>query len=386
MAPVRSPRRTLALATAAYVLGVTAQNTWLFYFVPVALRAAGLEGREAWGFAASALATMIAVVPAGKLTDKIPRRRAMRIGLGLLALSYLPILLAPPSLGATVLASLLSGTGLAFLAVSFNSYVADLLAKEDMSSAYGATAAVSVLASATGPLAAAGFISLAGSVALGLRVNGAIFLVASLVGAAITLLLPHVASPTSRATLAGGHPRPKRVLPVAILYVFLGLSFGITTPYYGVYFLGPLGIDSGTWGLVLAFGTAASAAGLFLAGMAGRRASPRVLLVVGQALAALVVLPFLFASTGALLDGAYVARMLFASTLAPLANALLMGDVDPGARATAQGYTSMAWNAAWTVGALGGGYALGTLGGALFPLGGLLAVVGCGVFLVLLRN
>jgi|GEM_PF-5087889 len=368
--------RALRVATAAYVLGVIAQSTWLFYFAPVNLRAAGVAGRDAWAFAASAGATMLTVVPAGMLADRVPRRWIMRVGLALLAVSYAP-LLAPPSLGATVLASVLSGTGLAFLAIPFNSYVADLLSGASMAKGYGVTGALSVLASALGPLAAAQVFAMAPDEATALRWNAVLFAAVALAGLLLSLGLPQARIPTSRARLAGARGRvDPAVVPVAALYVFVGFSFGATTPYFAVHFLNGLATPTDQWGVALALATAAGALGFWLAGRLAARYQAAPLLVAGQALTALCLVPFALPAPVALLMAAFVLRYVFASTLSPLANVMMMGRVDPAGRGFAQGFASMAWNLGWALGALAGGPLLAAWGGAMFPAGAAVAVLG----------
>lgn len=372
----RDAKRALAFATVAYVLGVIAQNTWLFYFAPVNLQAAGVHGMEAWAFAASALATMLTVVPAGMLSDRIPRRAVMRVGLLLLAVSYAPLLL-PPSLGTTVAASLLSGTGLACLAIPFNSYVADLLHGASMAKGYGATGALSVLASALGPLAAAQIFASSGDLVAGLRWNALLFAALALAGLLITLALPTARPPTSRRRLSRERLRIDRaILPVAFLYVFAGFSFGMTTPYFAVHFLDALRTPADQWGLALGMATAAGAVGFWLAGRLAARWPAAPLLVASQLLVAVCLVPFLWDATVAVLLAAFVLRYVFANAIGPLANTLMMGEVDPGSRGFAQGFASMTWNAGWSAGALAGGPLLAAWGGALFPAGALLAVVG----------
>jgi predicted MFS family arabinose efflux permease len=368
--------RALRVATAAYVLGVIAQATWLFYFAPVNLRAAGVEGADAWAFAASAAATMVTVVPAGMLADRFPRRWVMRVGLALLALSYTP-LLAPPGVGPTVLASTISGTGLAFLAIPFNSYVADLLSGASMAKGYGAAGALSVLASAAGPLAAAQLFRLAPDELTGLRWNAALFALVALAGVVLSLGLPHVASPLSRARLARS-PKilDRAVLPVAVFYVFAGISFGATTPYFAVHFLRNLGTPTDQWGVALACATAAGALGFWLAGRLAASFPGEPLLVAGQILTAACCVAFVLPIPTLALLAAFVLRYVFGNTIAPLANTMMMGKVDPGGRGFAQGFASMAWNLGWSVGALAGGPLLARWGGALFPIGATLGILG----------
>jgi predicted MFS family arabinose efflux permease len=276
-----------------------------------------------------------------------------------------------------VLASVVSGTGLAFLAIPFNSYVADLLTGASMAKGYGATGAVSVLASALGPLAAAEAFNLAPDVPTGLRWNALLFAAVALAGLLLSLGLPDARPPTSRARLARAPLAPDAaILPVAVLYVFAGLSFGATTPYFAVHFLVGLRTPPEAWGVALALATAASALGFWLAGRLATRWPAGPLLVAGQVLAVACLAPFALAAPLAALLAGFVLRYVFANTVTPLANVMMMGDVDPGGRGFAQGFASMAWNLGWAGGALAGGPLLARWGGALFPAGAALGVAG----------
>ena len=377
--------RPFALATAAYVLGVTAQNSYLFYVAPIALRAAGVVGHDNLAFAASAFATMLTTVPAGRLADRFPRRRVLRIGLALLALAYAPIALAT-ALPNVVLASLLSGAGLAFLATSFFAYVADVLAAQERSVGYGQAGAIAILGSALGPFAGALVFGLAaGNDIAALRTCAALFSLAAIVGLALTLALPH--QPRIFPGPGGVSAFASRTMRgVVALYVILGVAFGLTTPYFSVYFLGPLHMAASTWGVVLAAGTVSSAVGYYAAGRIGRGSRAVPVLLVGQVVGALCVMPFALSTQSFALSAAYVARVLFANMFGPIVSALLMVSVDAGSRATASGWSSLAWNAGWTIGAIAGGPLLDAYGGAVFVAGGALGVVAALASATLLRS
>lgn len=381
----RTPLRNYAIATAAHVLGMTAHTTYMYYLAPIALRAAGIEGRDSVIFAAIAIAMGAIVVPAGRLADRIPRRYVMRLGLFLLSLAYLPLLL--PITFAGVLAGTLStGFGLAFLFVSFQSYVADLLRHEERGAAYGRAGALSVLASALGPFLAALVFRALSDEMLGLRVNGVLFGLSGVLGIALTTTLPSVRAVRPPPQERGRwHEAARAAGPVALVYVLMGAGYGMTAPYFTVYFLDHLRWENDAWGYLLAAGTLASSLGSFAAGEASRRVSPISVSVLGQALllasSTLFLLPF-----AALYAVAFLGRSAFAATTAPSMNALLMQRARPARRAEASGYTSLAWNAGWATGAALGGAVLAARGGALFPIGGALALAGVAGGAILLRR
>lgn len=375
MARASDPGRAFAVATAAYVLGILAQNSWLFFLAPVSLRAVGAESAAPWTFAASAAATMLAVVPAGKLADRVPRRWVFRGGLGLLALSYVPVALGP-DVGLGIAASLVSGTGLALLFVSFQSYVADLLADGDMAGAYGRSGALAILGSAAGPFAGALVFDALGDEVASIRACAALYAACALVALALTMWLPPVRTPSSPPAVARPRGAPRTVVAVGVLYLFLGASFGLAMPYFSVYFLEDLDFTSAGWGLLLALSTVASATGFYLAGRLGRDRPVRPLLLGGQLATLFVSVAFVLPLGALALGAAYVARTLVGNAFAPFMNALMMRDVPAHERGAAQGWVSLTWNLGWTAGALGGGALLARLDGALFALAAALGLVG----------
>lgn len=387
----RDSRRALALATTAYVLGWTAHTTFIFYLAPIALRLGDAAGRDAWIFSGTAVASIVASLPVGRLADRVPRRRVMRAGLALLGLAYVPLVLLPPSFGATLAATLITGTGLSALFVAFNSYVPDLLAAgRGMGTAYGRASALSVLASALGPLVAAGVFGLVGAEAPALRANALLFALAAGAGALLTLTLPSVAhrrprGPERAGALGVWRTERGAVLLTTLLYLTLGVGFGATTPYFAVYFLDEVHMAEETWGLVLAAATVASALGAVAVGRLASVVAPRALLVAPQVAHLAAAVPFLLPLAPITLGAAFVLRHAFSATTAPVLNALLMPQVDANARGRVQSWGSLAWNVGWATGAAAGGPLLARLHGGLFPTGALLCLLGATVALLIAR-
>lgn len=380
-------RRALRVATAAYVLGWSAHTTFVFFLAPVALRAAGAGGYDAWVFSGTAIATMLVVLPAGWLADKHPRRRILRVSLGLFALSYVP-LLGPPTLGGVLLATAFTGTGLAFLFVSFTSYVADLLSQKEASNAYGTSSALAILAGALGPFLASLVFRVAPTEVMALHANALLFAVGALAGVLLTLTLPHARLPPTAASAAAPPAAStdfRAALPVVLLYLLMGAGYGMMLPYFAVYFLDHVRLAPATWGLLLAAATLMGALGSVLAGRLGNR-WPLGTIVGSQVFHVLGAAAFLLPLGGLALGLVYVARNVAATAVAPVASAITMARARPAARARSQGYASLAWNVGWAIGAAAGGVLLLRLGGALFPLAALLGLAGALVLAVLMRG
>lgn len=379
-------RRALVRSTAAYVLGTIAHATFIFYLAPIALRTAGLGGYDAWVFSGVALAMALGVLPAGALADRHPRRKILRGGLALLALSYAP-LLVPVTLAGVLVATALSGLGLALLFVSFNAYVGDLLARAEVSAAFGTTSALAILASAAGPFLAAAPFRFAASDAAALRFDAALFGLLALAATALTFSLPAARLPAEsdeREAAKGWRGDARIVGPMAALYLLMGVGYGMTLPYFAVFFLDHLALPPGAWGVVLGLATLAGAAGSYLAGRLGHD-RPATVAVGTQALHAVASTAFLLPLAAPALAAAYVGRHFLSTGVAPVVNATL-ARVRPASRARAQGFASLAWNAGWAAGAAAGGVILARSGGAVFPLGATLALVGVAAGFVLLRR
>lgn len=376
-----STRTAVALATLAYVLGWTAHVTFIFYLAPLALRVANAQAYDGWVFAGTAIASVLALFPAGRLADAWPRRRVLRLGLGLLAASYVPIL-APPSLVGVLVATALTGTGLALLLVSFNAYLADLLASRGMSAAYGRTTALAILAGAIGPFVAAALFGLFDDAARAIRFNAAVFGAGALGAALVTFVLPGVGAargpthPTPGGLRDAWRDERATVRPATLIYLLAGTGAGMTSPYFAVYFLDVVQVPPATWGILLGFGTATSALGSVLVGIGGRHVEHGRLLVLPQAGLVLVSLPFLAPLATLALGVAYVARSLFQFTVSPTLNALMMSRVAPGARGRTQAWANLAWNIGWAAGAGAGAVLLARMGGALFPFGSTISLAG----------
>jgi predicted MFS family arabinose efflux permease len=373
---VSATDRNLAIATAANTLGITAHATYMYYLAPIALRTVGIHDKDAVIFSLIAIAMGSTVVPAGKLADKIPRRYCMRLGLALLGLAYVAFFL-PLGLFAMAAGTASSGVGLALLFVSFQSYVADLLRVEERTGAYARAGALAVLATAIGPfLAAIVFRTTTDGVA-GLRWNALLFGFSSFAGIALTMLLPSVRQePPSPAERGRWTEAARAAGPIALLYVLMGAGYGMTAPYFTVYFLDHVGFANEAWGYVLAMGTFMSALGAILAGKLGRYLSAPPIALLGMSGLVLSSLVFLFpVPTFAFVLG-FLGRSLFSTTVGPGMNTLLMSRSSTGRRAEAQAYGSLAWNVGWAAGGAVGGISLVTLGGASFMVGGALAFVG----------
>lgn len=380
----RALRKHLALATTANTLGITAHMTYMYYLAPLALRHAGVAGRDAVIFSLVAVAMGLAVIPAGRLADRHPRRRVHRAGLLLLAASYAGLLV--PGLASVALGTIASGIGLALLFVSFQSYIADLLDGSDRAVAYGRAGALAILASAAGPFLAALLLRAIPDPTLALRANALLFAAAGATGALLTLALPSTRTPPQEPAERGRwHHAARAAAPIAILYLFMGAGYGMTAPYFTVYFLDHVGLAPETWGYLLAAGTIASAAGSTLAGSLARRIASAHVATAGMTGLLLASLVFAYPAPALALALGFLARSFFSTTVAPGMSATMMARARLARRAETQAYGSLAWNIGWATGAAAGGVVLARAGGSAFPLGAAIALAGVTIGAAMLR-
>lgn len=368
-------RRVFVQATAAFVLGVTVQTTFIFFLAPVALEVAGITGGAPWVFGASALFTTLSVVPAGRLADRFTRRSVLTLGLAITALSAVPLVWAPMRLDFIVAAAALVGGGFGFTVIAFNAYVADLLSADRMVAGYGRSGTASVFASAAGPIAAAAIMAPAAPM-VGIRAVALAFAAAAGVGAILSASLPSTKTATTPPSFNPNPPEPDAVRPIMILNLLLGMGIGMTAPYYALFFLGTLRTPEATWGLILAAGTAAGALGFWLAGRLVVGMSARSIILAGQTAHVLVTLAFLMPAGLFAMAGAYLLRTVLMATVGPLTNTIVMTRTAVALRGQALGYTNLALNAGWGAGAVAGGLLLPIVGGALFPIGAGIIVLG----------
>lgn len=367
---------TLRFALSAYLLAVIAQTTFIYFLAPLALLRSGSVASAALVFGASAAATILAVVPAGRYCDHRPRREGLRLAFIMIGMGYAAFIIAPLSLWAQLVTAGFVGAGLSVGAISFNSYVADLLAEEGRGRAYGRSGAASVLASAAGPFVAAAVVGVFPDPVDDLRVAALIVLVGQIAAFVLTMRLHSVRTHETPTAFNPNPPGEAALRAIVVLNLLTGLGIGLTAPYYAVHFLSGLELSGDAWGYLLAAATVAGAIGVFLAGRFADTLSARSIVVGGQGLHLVAALAFLAPGPVFLLMAAYVARTLFANAVAPVTHTVLMSRTAAAVRGRNMGWTSLALNLGWGAGAVVGGLVYPLLGGRIFPIGAAFAVSG----------
>lgn len=369
-------KAALRFALSAYLLTVIAQTTFIYFLAPLALHRGDMIVAATLVFAVSAGATILAVVPAGRYCDHRPRRDGLRLGFLLIGVGYIAFVVAPLAVPNLLVTAGLVGAGLGVSVISFNSYIADLMAEEGRRRAYGRSGAASVLASAIGPLVAAAVVALLPDPATDLRVAGLLVLGGQFVAFLLTMPLHPVRTHETPAAFNPNPPGESALKAIFVLNLLTGLGIGMTAPYYAVHFLSGLGVPGSQWGYILAAATVAGAAGIFVAGRVVDLLNARSVVIGGQGLHLLATLAFLAPGPTLLLASAYMARTMFANAVSPVTNTVLMSRTAAAVRGRSMGWTSLALNVGWGVGTVVGGLLYPSLGGRLFPLGAAFAVLG----------
>ena len=394
--------RSLVLPTLGYVLGVATQTTFVFFLAPAYARAHDLGSLELFAFAGSAIATMLVGIPAGRLSDKVPRRRAMRLGWSMEAGAAAWLVFAPPSTLTLVLAAAGIGGGLGFGYTAFQSYVADVIAAGSLANGYGLTSAFAFLGSAAGPLLGAVTLGTLGSGADGVRVLAAMLAAGAAIGALATLALPTMRRqetvrgvPATAGFLAAVvqsfDPRP-RLTPLranaaederrsirayAVVFALLGFGYGATAPWFGPRLLDAFAMPTASWGALLGWSTALAAIGIYFAGVVGRRVENTLrFALTTNLLTAAMLVGFALAPGIGVAAVFFLGRQLFGNMTGPVLSTGLMLEVSEETRGESFGMMNVAWNLPWALGAAVGGLLLAGFGAWLFVLGAAFLAVG----------
>lgn len=410
--PTRPAWFPLLLPTIAYVLGIAAQSTFLFFLAPAYARAYGLGTSELFAFAASALASMAVGVPAGRLADRVPRRRAMRLGWAMEAAAALWLALMPASTLTLVLAAAGMGGGLGFGSTAFQSYVADVIRGRSVANGYATTSAFALLGSAAGPLSGAVVLATLGAGDTGVRVLAGILAAAAAAGALATIPLPSMRTAESArampvkvgflaATVQAFDPHLRRspdtpalraserrsLSAYAIAFATLGFGYGLTAPWVGPHLMDEFALPPAGWGALLGWSTVFGASAIYLTGVVARRYSaPLRLTLATNVVTALTMVGFALASHVGLAAAFFLARQFFGNVTGPLLSTGLALDVSEETRGRSFGLMNVAWNLPWAVGAGVGGVLLALIDGWTFVIGAVCLVVGPLAALVLAQT
>ena len=320
----------------------------------------------------SGLALVVSAIPAGLLSDRLGRRRAMAIGVSTGAL--LAALRALTVNGPWLLAlSFLGGIASTIYSLSTAPFMMENSREEERTHLFSASFAVMLLAGVMGNLAAG---ALPAAIGLIPGVNSFVAYRASLLaGSAIFLAAwfplsrisegppaPAESSQTGLGSLARGLMSAKGFVWCNL---WIGLGAGLVIPFFNLYFAKRFGASSGQIGLYFSVSQMFTLAAV-MAGPALARRFGKVRTVVAMEL---LSLPFLI-SLGAekALPLAVISFWMRASLMqmsSPISSAFMMEVVPGYSRATVNSIATMAWNISWTFSTAFSGWVMQNYGYAI---------------------
>lgn len=320
----------------------------------------------------SGLALVASAIPAGLLSDRLGRRRAMAIGVagGALLAALRALTVNGPGLLAL---SFLGGVAATIYSLSTAPFMMENSREEERTHLFSASFAVMLLAGVMGNLVAG---ALPAAIELIPGVNSFVAYRASLLaGSAIFLAawfplsrisegqpVPAEPSQTGLGSLARGLMSAKGFVWCNL---WIGLGAGLVIPFFNLYFAKRFGASSGQIGLYFSVSQMFTLAAV-MAGPALARRFGKVRTVVAMEL---LSLPFLI-SLGAekVLPLAVISFWMRASLMqmsSPISSAFMMEIVPDDARATVNSIATMAWNLSWTFSTAFSGWVMQNYGYAI---------------------
>jgi MFS family permease len=301
-----------------------------------------------WVVLAYLLAITAVIVSAGRLGDRLGRRRLLLAGLLLFALAC-GLCGVAPTLEWLVGARVLQGLGAAVMMSMALAMVGDTVNKAHTGRVMGLLGTMSAVGTAMGPSV--------GGVLLGLWGWRAVFLVGVPLGLlAAALAFRYLPMDQARASISGGLGL-RMALQDAPLRAGLAMSALIAAVIMATFVVGPfylsrgLGLDTAWMGLAMAVGPCVAAVSGIPAGRLTDRFGSQRMTFVGLALLACGALALSFASGLFAYLGALVILTCGYSLFQAANNTAVMSDVDASRRGTVSGLLNLSRNLGLIIGA-----------------------------------
>lgn len=381
--PARTVLWLLAVLGVAYGVFST---LFTLYLVAVGFREQFIGLLVATGTLSGALASF----PAGVVFDRFGGRLALLTGLGMAAIGLaIECVTTVPWL--LLLGGVIAAVGVAFALVAQAPLLAAVSSEEERTVLYGVAAAVGVLASVAGTLAAGFVPDLLGR---WLESDAPRYRLTLLLGCAPALYafrlawlleIPPVDTPDLRALFRTclGHPGVRRLVVTGLL---LASGGGLVLPFLNVFFVEVFAVGSREVALVRTVGTVATVAGALAAPLLAARTGLVLGVTVGRALSAPWLLATGFAPTWWVSGAAYALRTFWVYCSDPLHTDFTMRIVPPSLRGTVQSLTFLSWNVALAAAGWVGGQIAERYGYPLsFALGTVLTLVAASGFWLAFR-
>jgi MFS family permease len=341
----------------------------------------------------SLLAMVIVSLPAGALGARWDVRRAMILGIGLVAVGYgmMPLAewLAGPTQAIWLLAtSILAGVGVATYLVNSSPYLMQITDLEERNHVFSLQVALWPLAgfagSLIGGLLPGGFawlLDVSPDAPLVYRVP--IWIAAGLlVPALLTLVASRPDLTSSRTTSISPGAMPLGIMALMALIIFLQAGGeGIVRTFFNVYLDEGLQVATAQIGGMLAVAQLLAVPAALAAPLLAVRIGKVRLITGGTVAIGLSILILVFVPHWLAVGIGFLLMLAMVSLVRPIFTVYVLESVAEPWRGTISGATSLAISLSWAASAGGGGYLIAQVGyPPLFAIGALMTFVGAGVF------
>jgi MFS family permease len=311
----------------------------------------------------SSFSGVLLAIPAGVISDRIGRRRALLCGAatGLCAHSALILFPVPQVI---LLATVLSGAGGALMMVSGSPFLAENSTREERSHLFSITHAMYTVSGIGGSFLGGSLPVLWGRL-LGQPPASMAVYRSTLLSAVMLLLVsivPYILlkdaprPKTERAGLSIKLERPRLVAQLLIPDLFMALGAGMFVPFLNVFFTNHLQASSVQIGFIFSAMSLVTTFAVLMAPLLGQRWGKVGAIVRTNLLGVPILLIMALAGNLWLVAGAALLRSAVANMCNPLWQAFNMEVLNSRERATVASMLSMSWSLGWGVSAAAGGY------------------------------
>ena len=320
---------------------------------------AGLtEGFLGTMISVSSFTGMLFAIPAGILSDRIGRRRALLYASVIVACAQSALILFPvPQI--ILLSTILGGAGSALMMVSGSPFLTENSNKEERSHLFSVSMAMYTVSGIGGSFLGGSLPVLWGRI-LSLSPDSAVVYRSTLLSAFVLLLLAVIPyfllseTPRPKAQSIGKLmelKRPRLVVQLLIPELLTAFGAGLFVPFINVFFTKHLGATSVQVGFIFSVMSLVTTVAVLYAPILGQRYG-KVGAIVRTNLIGIPVMIFMALSGNMwLVAGAAWMRGALANMCNPLWQAFNMEVLDARERATVANMLSMAWSLGWGVSA-----------------------------------
>lgn len=313
----------------------------------------------------SSFTSVVFAMPAGVISDRIGRRRALVIGTMLGVCSHATIILFPVS-HVILLATVIGGAGGALMMVSGSPFLAENSTKEERAHLFSVTHAIYSVSGIGGSFLGGSLPVLWGRI-LGLPTASSAVYRATLLSAFLLLalsivpffLLKDSARPKGESVNKGFSiklKRPRLVMQLLLPELLMALGAGLFVPFLNVFFTNHMRANSVQVGLIFSVMSLITTVAVLLAPLLGKRFGKVGAIVLTNLAGVPILLVMALSGNLWLVIGAAWTRSAVANMCNPLWQAFNMEVLEASERATVASMLSLVWSLGWGVSAAVGGY------------------------------